>query len=62
MTKEDDKATIDALLEERRGYVNRGETERVAMVDAELKKLGASAEKPVTRSQKRPGRRTRTKR
>lgn len=55
MTKEETDAQIKALLEERRGYVNRGEDDRVAQVDKELKRLGAAAEKPSTRAQKRPG-------
>lgn len=54
MSKEDDQATIKALLEERRGYVLRGEDNRVAAVDAQLKALGASAEKKSVRAQKRP--------
>ena len=35
-----DKATIDALLRERRGYEIYGLTDRVAAVDAELARLG----------------------
>lgn len=54
MSKEDDQATISALLEERRGYVRRGEDDRVAQVDKQLKALGAAAEKPQARAQKRP--------
>lgn len=37
-----DKATIDALLRERRGYETYGLTDRVAAVDAELARLGYS--------------------
>jgi len=37
---------INALLEERRGYVMRGKLERVQDVDAELARLGY--EPPVT--------------
>lgn len=55
MTKEESKATIGALLAERRGYENRGESERVAQVDAQLKALGYGAEKKSTRAEKRPG-------
>lgn len=62
MTKEQDKATISALLEERRGYVNRGDDDRVAQVDAQLKALGAAAEKPSQRAQKRPAKKETTKR
>ncbi len=31
--------TVEALLEERRGYVLRGLTDRVAQVDAEIERL-----------------------
>jgi hypothetical protein len=44
MTDEQREGTIAALLEERRGLVQRGLTSRVAQVDAELKRLGAGAE------------------
>lgn len=54
MTKEDKQATIAALLEERRGYVNRGEDSRVAAVDEQLRALGHHAEKLSARSEKRP--------
>ena len=54
MTKEDEKATIAALLEERRGYVLRGETDRVVQVDAQLRHLGHDAEKPASRATRRP--------
>lgn len=54
VTKEEQARTIAALLEERKGYVQREDTERVAAVDAELKRLGAYAEKPSQRAQKRP--------
>lgn len=53
MTKEDEKATISALLKERRGYVQRGDEERVKQVDAELRRLGASAEPKAKRATKR---------
>lgn len=76
MTKEQEKSTIAALVEERRGYEVRavgaeeaGDDEalaaakdRVAQVDAELKKLGAAATKASTRSEKRPGGRGSSKR
>lgn len=54
-TNEEKKAMIAALLEERRGYVNRGDDDRVAQVDAQLRRLGGSAEKPSQRAQRRPG-------
>ena len=53
MTKEETQATISALLEERRGYVLRGDEQRLAQVDAQLRALGASAEKPATRASRR---------
>jgi len=34
------KSLIDALLEERRGYVMRGKKDRVAAVDSQLRELG----------------------
>ena len=71
MTKQEQAATISALLEERRGYQIRllGAQEagdaasasamagRVAGVDAELKRLGSSAEKASKRAEKRPAQR-----
>lgn len=40
---------IDALLAERRGYVLRGLTERVRLVDDELARLGHRVERTATR-------------
>lgn len=71
MTKEEKQRTIASLLWEREGYQRNivGATqddddeavakweERVAQVDAELRRLGASAKKPAERASKRPGRR-----
>lgn len=62
MTKEDREATISALIEERRGYVLRGEEERVALVDAELRRLGHEAKKPSARASRRPSQRRRATR
>lgn len=45
---------IKALLEERRGYELHGKAERVAEVDAELRRLGAGGRPPVKRAVKRP--------
>lgn len=45
-TREQDEALVAALLEERRGYELRGAAERVAEVDAQLKRLGHSTPKP----------------
>lgn len=67
MTKERKQSTISALLHERLGYERRvakareiddekalADAEaRVAAVDAELKKLGAAAEKPARRAETR---------
>lgn len=44
MTKQEDKGTIRALLEERRGCVMRKQDSRVADIDRELQKLGAAAQ------------------
>lgn len=38
---------IRALTEERKGYVLRGLAERVAQVDAEIRRLGGKPEKAV---------------
>lgn len=62
MTKEEKEASIKALLEERRGYLTRGEDERVAAVDAELKRLGAGAETASKKATRRPSSRARSKR
>ncbi len=40
--------TIAALLEERRGYVARGLTDRVKAVDEQLARLGHKASAPAT--------------
>ena len=70
MTKQEQAVTISTLLEERRGYQIRllgaqeagddastsAMVERIAEVDAELKRLGSSAEKASKRAQKRPAR------
>ena len=68
MTKEQQKATIQALLQERHGYELRvvgaeedgneealaAATERIKQVDAELRKLGHEASKPASRASRRP--------
>jgi hypothetical protein len=59
VTKEEKKATIAALLEERRGYVLRDEKDRVAQVDAQLRVLGHEAKKPAARALSRPSGRRR---
>jgi hypothetical protein len=50
LTKEQRENYIRALLEERRGYVLHGLDDRVAEVDAELARVGASAEPPAKRA------------
>ncbi len=42
MVKEVDASYRDALLREREGYARFGRDDRVAVVDAELKRLGVS--------------------
>lgn len=54
MTDEERAGKIRALLEERAGYVQRGQSERAAQVDAELARIGHQAAKPVERAEKRP--------
>lgn len=39
---------VEALLREREGYVVRGRKDRVAQVDAELKRLGFAVETETT--------------
>jgi hypothetical protein len=76
VTKEETKATMAALLEERRGYANRvllaeegGDEEqvkeakaRLAGVDAELRRLGGKAQKRVQTASTRPSARTKERR
>lgn len=45
---------IAALLAERVGYINRGLTERVNAVDAELRRLGAEPPRPVEEAVQQP--------
>lgn len=49
-------AVVAGLLTEREGYIARGLDDRVAAVDAELKRLGAAV--PKARAAKRPGKET----
>lgn len=44
---------IAALLREKAGYEQRGLTDRVAAVDAELRAIGAEAAPPAKRATKR---------
>lgn len=48
----DKKALIAALLKERAGYERYGRKDKVAEVDAELKKLGANPKPPAKRATK----------
>jgi hypothetical protein len=42
--------TIKALLEERKGYAQKGQTDKVALVDAELHRIGWRGMKPRDRA------------
>jgi hypothetical protein len=53
--------TIAALLEERRGYVMRGLPDRVAVVDAELARLGHRVAPEAAVKPKAPERATQPK-
>lgn len=44
------RETIAALLEERRGYEQRGDTEKIEAVNAELKRLGHKGKAPSKRA------------
>ena len=57
MADEDRTAYIAALIREREGYERYGNTDGVAAVDAELRRLGALAEPPVERAVRRPAER-----
>lgn len=51
-TNEQNAQRIRALIRERAGYAQRGLTERVKQVDAELKALGAAGKPPAKRATK----------
>jgi hypothetical protein len=53
MTDEEREGKIRALLEERAGYQEKGLTDRVAEVDAQLRFLGAEGAAPAKRATKR---------
>ncbi len=53
MTDQERTAYIRALLEERRGYENRGEQSRVDLVNKQLRDMGAEGVPPVQRAAKR---------
>lgn len=50
MTDQEREGKIRALVEERRGYVVRGEQSRVDLVDKALRELGAEGVPPAKRS------------
>lgn len=54
MTNEERTNQITALIHERRLYESAGRTDRVAEVDAELRKLGHEGATPQKRSERRP--------
>ena len=60
-TEEQIKQYIRGLLDERRGYVARGDDARVAGVDAELKRVGYEAKAPAKRAEKRPATKAETR-
>lgn len=53
---------IQALLREREGCERRGLTDRVKLINAELRRMSYEAEPPVERSEKRPATTGRQKR
>ena len=54
MEKNEQAERITALIRERVGYEQRGLTDRVDAVDAELRALGADGAPPAKRAAKRP--------
>lgn len=57
MTNEQRQTEIRALLTERRGYEAAGKKDRIAQVDAELRRLGAEGAPMIERAEKRPSKR-----
>jgi hypothetical protein len=53
MNEQARKDNIVALIEERRGWQLKGRADRVADVDAELRRLGHEAAAPVVRAERR---------
>ena len=53
-TKEQDAAYIAALLRERGGREIDGDDEAVAVINAELRRVGGKAKAPAKRAEKRP--------
>lgn len=56
MSDETKAETIAALIAERRGYVMRGQDDRVKAVDEQLKRYGYEAKPPAARAVKRTAR------
>ncbi len=54
MTNEQRTSQIRALLEERRGYVERGNADRIGDVDEQLRLIGHEGASVATRAEKRP--------
>jgi hypothetical protein len=54
MTDQERQAYAKALMREREGYVRAGDDERVAGVDAELRRIGADGTPPSQRASRRP--------
>lgn len=54
MTNEQRNAYIKALLEEKRGYEVRGLTDKVELVEKELRLVGHEAQTPQQRASRRP--------
>lgn len=53
MTSEQREAYIKGLIQEREGYVTHGRADRVAAVDAELKRVRAEGKPASKRAQTR---------
>lgn len=54
MDVEENKSKIQALLDERRACEVRGLTERVKLIDDQLRLHGHGAETPAKRAERRP--------
>jgi hypothetical protein len=54
VSREESAAMIQALLRERASCEQRGFSDRVKLINAELRRFGHEAEKPAERAEKRP--------
>lgn len=52
LTDQQRQQTIAALIRERDGYLRYGRNDRAALIDAELKRLGAEGAAPAKRATK----------